>query len=38
VLVGAASRSYVDSGTFERLVKLLLVIIGLKLAGDGLGI
>jgi len=37
VLLGAASRSYVDSRTFEQVVKVLLVLIGLKLLTNGLG-
>lgn len=38
VLIGAASRSYIDSRTFELLVKALLVLIGLKLLANGLGL
>jgi uncharacterized membrane protein YfcA len=38
VLVGIASRSYVDSDTFERAVQLLLVLIGVNLLRNGLGL
>ena len=38
VLVGIASRSYVDSDTFERAVQILLVLIGVNLLRNGLGL
>jgi uncharacterized membrane protein YfcA len=38
VLVGIASRSYVDSNTFERAVQLLLVLVGVNLVRNGLGL